>query len=230
MRVAGAIQWLDPWTVSDPGELVSRYAQLLLRHGGGIAQGDASTLRRSGGEWCVQTDAGDVHADNAVVALGPWSQPLVQSLGYRYPLFVKRGYHRHYLGGSGPVLPTYDVEAGLVLAPMRQGVRLTTGAEFALVDAPATPVQLDRAHALAQQLFTLPQPVEAQPWMGSRPCTADMLPVIGAAPRHPGLWFNFGHAHQGFTLGPVSGRLLAELMDGAPPVVDPVPYAPARFG
>lgn len=57
-----------------------------------------------------------------------------------------------------------------------------------------------------------------------------MLPVIGAAPRHPGLWFNLGHGHQGFTLGPVSGRLLAELVDGAPTVVDAAPYSPARFG
>jgi D-amino-acid dehydrogenase len=72
--------------------------------------------------------------------------------------------------------------------------------------------------------------VEPEPWLGARPCTADMLPVIGAAPRHRGLWFNFGHAHQGFTLGPVSGRLLAELLEGAAPVVDPAPYAPRRFG
>ena len=54
-------------------------------------------------------------------------------------------------------------------------------------------------------------------------------PVIGAAPLHKGLWFNFGHAHQGFTLGPVSGRLLAELMMGETPVVDPAPFAPGRF-
>jgi D-amino-acid dehydrogenase len=58
---------------------------------------------------------------------------------------------------------------------------------------------------------------------------ADMLPVIGPATRHPGLWFNFGHGHQGFTLGPVSGRLLAEQLTGQSPVVDPTPYLPARF-
>ena len=64
---------------------------------------------------------------------------------------------------------------------------------------------------------------------GSRPCTADMLPVMGAAPRHPGLWFNLGHAHQGFTLGPVAGRLLAELIGGETPLLDPAPYSAARF-
>jgi D-amino-acid dehydrogenase len=57
-----------------------------------------------------------------------------------------------------------------------------------------------------------------------------MLPVMGPVARHPGLWFNFGHGHQGFTLGPVSGRLLAEQLTGMPTVVDPAPYRPARFG
>jgi D-amino-acid dehydrogenase len=56
-----------------------------------------------------------------------------------------------------------------------------------------------------------------------------MLPVIGRAPRHRGLWFAFGHAHHGFTLGPATGRLVAELMAGEAPFVDPAPFAPERF-
>ncbi|NVN11860.1 NAD(P)/FAD-dependent oxidoreductase, partial [Nguyenibacter vanlangensis] len=71
--------------------------------------------------------------------------------------------------------------------------------------------------------------VEAQPWRGARPCMPDMLPVIGPAWNHPGLWFHFGHAHQGFTLGPTTGRLCAEMMNGETPFIDPAPYSPARF-
>ncbi|WP_157788710.1 FAD-dependent oxidoreductase, partial [Brucella abortus] len=48
-------------------------------------------------------------------------------------------------------------------------------------------------------------------------------------PRHKGLWFNFGHAHHGLTLGPASGRLLAEMMTGAEPFTDPTPYSAERF-
>ncbi len=228
-RLAGAIHWLDPWSVNDPGELVARYAALLRQSGGRVLRGDAATLRASASGWRVRTAEGEVDAPHAVVALGPWSDGLLRTLGYRYPLFVKRGYHRHYTGGEPPRLPMLDADGGLVIVPMRQGVRVTTGAEFARVDAPPTPVQVARAHALASELFDLPQPVEPAPWMGARPCTADMLPVIGAAPRHKGLWFNFGHAHQGFTLGPVSGRLLAELIGAEAPLVDPLPYSPTRF-
>ena len=122
-----------------------------------------------------------------------------------------------------------DAERGYVLAPMQRGLRLTTGAEFAPVDASPTPVQLRKAEALARGLVDLGAARPGPPWLGARPCTADMLPVIGAAPRHAGLWFNFGHAHQGFTLGPASGRLLAELISGEAPLVDPRPYAPGRF-
>ncbi|MDN8615118.1 NAD(P)/FAD-dependent oxidoreductase [Variovorax ginsengisoli] len=227
--MAGALHWLDPWSVNDPGALVARYARRFAELGGQVVEADASGLRPVGGGWQVQTAAGPLAARHAVVALGPWADPLIAPLGYRLPLFVKRGYHRHYRGGPGLRLPLLDAERGLVLAPMAQGMRITTGAEFARIGAPATPVQLDKAEAAARELLDLPQPVEPEPWMGNRPCTVDMKPVIGPAPQHPGLWFNFGHAHQGFTLGPVSGRLLAEMIEGSPPVVDPAPYSAARF-
>ena len=229
-RLPGALHWQDPWSVSDPGQLVGgRYAALLARYGGRFVLGDAGTLQPTATGWRVRTGAGTVDAEHAVVALGPWSDTLLKRLDYRYPLFVKRGYHCHYRGSEGPRLPVLDADGGLVLAPMQRGLRLTTGAEFALVDAPPTPVQLQRAEVLARQLYAFGEPVEPEPWVGARPCTADMLPVMGPAPRHRGLWFNFGHAHQGFTLGPVSGRLMAELIEGSATVVDAAPYAPARF-
>jgi D-amino-acid dehydrogenase len=97
---------------------------------------------------------------------------------------------------------------------MNAGMRITTGAEFTHFDAPVYRAQLDRAAAGARDLFDLGPAVESVPWFGSRPCFPDMLPLVGKAPRHEGLWCNFGHAHQGFTLGPTTGMLLAGLMTG----------------
>jgi D-amino-acid dehydrogenase len=121
------------------------------------------------------------------------------------------------------------VQHGYALAPMVKGIRLTTGAEFALRDAPPTPVQVDRAEALAREVFPLGERIEEVPWLGRRPCLPDMLPMIGRAQRHDGLWLNFGHHHLGFTMGPVTGRLLAEMMTGEQPFTDPTPYRPERF-
>ena len=106
-------------------------------------------------------------------------------LGIKLPLAVKRGYHRHFRAARQCALsrPVLDAENGYVLAPMEQGIRLTTGVEFAARDAPPTPVQFERLMPAARELFPLGEPVEAQPWLGARPCFADSRPVIGRAPR-----------------------------------------------
>jgi D-amino-acid dehydrogenase len=165
------------------------------------------------------------------VTLGPWSDDVFRPLGYDIPLAVKRGYHMHYgiQGNAALGHPLHDADGGYVLVPMRKGIRLTTGVEFAERDAPPTPIQLARDEPLARELFPLGERLEAAPWLGRRPCLPDMVPVIGRGERHRGLWFAFGHAHHGFTLGPVSGRLLAEMMTGETPFTDPSPYAAARF-
>lgn len=227
----GAIHWRDPTTVSDPEALTKGYAALFTRKGGRFASGDARTLSRSGRDWVVATQEGAVTAGQAVVALGPWSDGIFKPLGYRIPLAVKRGYHMHYgaRGGARLNQPVLDFEGGYVLTPMTKGIRLTTGVELAGFDAPEDPAQLDQAEALARDLFPLGERVEPKPWLGRRPCLPDMRPVIGAAPRHPGLWFCFGHAHHGLTLGPVTGRLLADMMTGEAPFCDPAPYRADRF-
>ena len=166
-----------------------------------------------------------------MIALGPWSDVLTARLGYRFALAVKRGYHMHYAAQDGARLnqPVLDAEIGYMMTPMTRGIRLTTGAELAYRDAPATPVQLNAIEPIARALFPLGERLDAQPWLGSRPCTPDMMPVIGPASRHKDLWFAFGHAHHGLTLGPVTGRLLAEMMVGADPVADPRPFRADRF-
>ncbi|WP_237477325.1 NAD(P)/FAD-dependent oxidoreductase [Lichenibacterium dinghuense] len=230
--MAGALHFRDPGSVSDPGLLVERYAALFRRRGGRFLKGDAATLEEAAPGWRVKTRDGWLGARDAVVALGPWSDAVFGKLGYRLPFGIKRGYHMHFRARGNAVLnhTIVDVDGGYLLAPMDQGIRLTTGAEFARRDAPMTPVQLERALPTARSLFPLAEALEDMPWMGSRPCLPDMLPVIGRAPKHDGLWFDFGHQHHGLTLGPVSGRLLAEQMAGETPFTDPAPYRIERFG
>lgn len=228
---AGAIHWTDPISVTDPHGLVMSYARRFAEAGGRFVHGDAMTLTRSAAGWQVQTTDGPAEAQEVVIALGVFADRVTRRLGYAPPLFGKRGYHTHFgLKGNAVLNHTMvDTANGFVLAPMRAGIRLTTGAEFATVDAPATPVQLDRAEPVARRLLPLAERVEPQPWMGIRPCTPDMLPIIGPLPGQRGAWCAFGHAHQGFTLGPTTGRLLAEMMDGETPFVDPAPYRADRF-
>lgn len=230
--VVGGIHWLDPKTVSNPGGLTRGYAALFVQRGGQFLHGDARTLQRTEGGWQVNTQRGAVTADEVVACLGPQSGELYERLGYHFPLGIKRGYHMHYGTRDGAELQhsVCDTQGGYVLAPMARGVRLTTGIEFAASDAAGNEIQLRRCEALARKLFpALGERLDDKPWLGRRPCMPDMRPVIGPAPRHQGLWFNFGHAHHGLTLGPVSGRLLAEMMTGERPFTDPAPYSATRF-
>jgi len=225
---AGAIYLPTPGFVPDPGALAKAYAALFKRKGGRFLVGDAGTLEQDAGGWRVNGAA----AREAVVALGPLSDLVFRPLGYSIPLGIKRGYHLHLAPRGNAVLnhPVLDFDLGYVLAPMNRGIRLTTGVEFARRDAPSTPVQIRQTLPHARALFPLGEAIDAKPWKGARPCLPDMLPVIGKAPRHAGLWFDFGHQHHGLTLGAATGRLLAEMMTGETPFADPAPFAVERFG
>jgi D-amino-acid dehydrogenase len=243
----GAVHLPDPVSISDPGALGKGYASLFKQRGGRFLTGDARTLEaatQGGGpsgngadyHWQVQNVDGPILAKDVVIALGPWSaellRPLVRSQNYSIPLGVKRGYHMHYAAKGNATLnrPVIDSTYGFLLSPMTKGIRMTTGAEFARVDAPSTPVQIDKCEPQARAAFPLADRAEPTPWLGCRPCFPDMLPMVGPVPGNPGLWVNAGHHHLGFTLGPVTGRLLAEMMTGAETLTDPYPYRVGRFG
>jgi D-amino-acid dehydrogenase len=226
-----AVHWTGAVSVDDPLALTRAYAARFAALGGLSLSGDARTLHRADPYWRVETTSGPLDADDVVIALGPWTPDVIAPLGIKLPLVVKRGYHRHYHARGNAALgrPVLDAENGYVLAPMAQGIRLTTGVEFAARDAAPTPVQFDRLLPAVRALFPLGAAVEPQPWLGARPCFADSRPVISRVPGQRGVWLAFGHAHWGLTLGPVTGRLIAEMMTGATPFCDPKPYGAERF-
>src|SRR3954469_22395422 len=227
-----ALHWPDVASLSNPLKVTRAYAARFSALGGVLVNGDARSLHRSDGRWRVDTENGPVDSGEVVVALGPWAPDVLAPLGIKVPLGIKRGYHRHFdpKGNASLSRPIVDTEIGYALAPMEQGIRLTTGAEFADRDAPPTPVQFDRLMPRAKELFPLGEPTEAEPWLGRRPNMPDSLPVLGRAPGQAGLWLAFGHGHWGLTLGPVTGHLVADMMTGATPFTDPAPYRVERFG
>ncbi|MEO0728754.1 MAG: FAD-dependent oxidoreductase [Pseudomonadota bacterium] len=230
--LVGGVYYPDPASVSNPSALAKGYADLFKANGGRFITADARTLEeRPAGGWQIKTVDGPLSAENAVLSLGPWSAELLGGLGVKLPLAPKRGYHMHYSSKGNATLgrPVVDVEHGYVMTQMDQGIRLTTGAEFADRDAPATPKQLAMVEPHARALFPLDERRNPEPWMGARPCFPDMLPAIGPVPRKPGLWANFGHHHLGLTLGPVTGRLVSEMILGEQPFSDPTPYSVDRY-
>jgi D-amino-acid dehydrogenase len=227
----GGIFFPEPLFTPDPQGLARAYAALFVSRGGRFERGDATTLEPAAGGWMVTTDKERIAAAEVVIALGPWSNDLVRALGLKLPFFVKRGYHRHYepRGNASLSRPVLDLERGSLVVPMRQGLRLTTGAEFASADDPPSSGHIDRLEPYAREMFPIGARKEAEPWLGRRPCLPDMRPIVGSFPGKPGLWLDFGHQHLGLTLGPITGRLLAEMMTGETPFIDPAPFRADRF-
>ena len=159
-----AVHWTGAVSVSNPLALTRAYAARFAALGGLSFTGDARSLHRADGHWRVDTAAGPLDAGDVVVALGPWTPDLIGPLGIKLPLAVKRGYHWHFRpqGNAGLSRPILDADNGYCLAPMEQGIRLTTGAEFAARDAPPTPVQFDRVLPKARELFALGEAVETE--------------------------------------------------------------------
>jgi D-amino-acid dehydrogenase len=226
-----AMFWPAVTTLSNPLAVTKAYAARFAALGGVTLKGDARTLHRSGSGWRVDTDEGPLDTSQVIVALGPWAPDLLEPLGVKLPMQFKRGYHRHFkTQNSAPLSrPVVDTAYGYLLTPMEQGIRLTTGAEFAARDAAPTPVQFGRLMPHARELFALGDRADDKTWLGARPCFPDSRPVIGRAPGQKGMWLAIGHAHWGLTLGPVTGRLIAEMMTGETPFCDPKAYAAERF-
>jgi D-amino-acid dehydrogenase len=223
----------DASSVDSPGDVVRAYAGCLQALGGKLEPAAAARLQRRPGGWRVDTTDGCTHdADHVVVALGPWSRDFLrEQFGLRLPMGFERGQHRHFEPVAGTALgrPVYDTAAGYVLAPVTQGLRLTTGVELNAQHAPPHRAQLDAAEQAARKAMPLGHRTPEADWLGSRPTLPDARPMIGACPGQTGIWLALGHQHIGFSTGPGTGELLAQLMLGETTVLEPHPFRPQRF-
>lgn len=211
---AGAVIWRDSWSTSDPGALVRAYARLFVSRGGAMLLGDVGQLVETANGWTADCGRTSYDGEHVVIALGPWSPALLGPLGYRVPMVMKRGYHGHYDMQGSLSRPYLLAEHGVVMSSMTRGLRITTGAHVTRSASPRNLAQLTHGARAAEKLVDLKGPVANSQWHGVRPCLPRMLPLVGKARRHNRLWFNFGHGHQGFTLGPTTGVVLADIVAG----------------
>jgi len=228
---AGAVHWHDSASIADPHKVTAAYGELAVQRGADIVTAKALRLDRNGNGWTVQLDSAQVQAAAVVVAMGAASNDICASLGWRFPLVAKRGYHMHYDKPKSLdlPLPVIDMESGFVLTPTDRGIKLTTGIEFAEMGTAPSFAQLEMAERAARKILPFGARMYEQPWYGYRPCLPDMRPAIGEARDRKGLWFALGHAHLGLTLGPATGKLLAQMMCGEATFMNPATFDPNRF-
>jgi len=220
---------------SNPLGLVERLLGHFVRSGGELVRARANGFRLDGRRLAaIQTDSGDLPADAAVVCAGAYSKPLAAALGDRVPLETERGYHLMISDPERmPRIPTADADGKFVATPMDTGLRFAGTVELAGL---AAPPDWRRARILlAQGRKMLPGLAASHPeerismWMGHRPSLPDSLPVLGPSRASPDVFYAFGHGHVGMTAAPMTGKIVAELVDGRSPAIDITPFAAGRF-
>ena len=193
-----------------------------------------SGWRHEGGRLiAAHTTAGDLVADEFVLAGGSWSPGMLAGLGLRLPMQAGKGYS---LTVPQPRIrvtkPMILVERRVALTPMGETMRFGGTMEIAGHNDRMRPERLEQIRAGAMAF--LPELVladfnEAKPWFGYRPVTPDGLPYIGRFRSAPNLTAACGHAMLGVTLAPVTGRLVAEIVSGKKPAVDLALLDPDRY-
>lgn len=182
--------------------------------------GDVTGVRLAGGERMI--------ADAYVVALGSYSPLLLRPLGMRIPVYPAKGYSATFPLTGGSVAPTVSLtDDGCKIVFSRFGDRLRVAgtAEFTGYDTSLNAVRCEALVRRTRALFPrLGGEEDIEFWAGLRPATPSNVPLIGAT-RIPGLWLNTGHGTLGWTMACGTGKLLADLVAGRAPEVDPAPYS-----
>jgi len=220
----------NAYTVN-PQRLVRTLGELLAEAGGRIVAQRAMKILPSGGAgFLIMTNEASRPAQRIVVAAGAWSMQLLEPLGLRLPLETERGYHALMPSPNIELkMPLVVKNRGFALTPMETGWCAAGTVEIGGLEAPPNERRAMILAEHAKRLFPSLQTDEPTYWMGFRPSMPDSLPVLDQAPGHPGLFLAFGHGHYGMTGGPPSARLVAQLVNGTEPSIDPGPYACTRF-
>ncbi len=230
-RYVKALFQPDSAFVTSPYRLVSAHAAQFQRMGGVIVHERVRGVQPHDGGVRLDCELGFRDFDAAVIAAGAWSKQLARQVGDHVLLDTERGYHLNLEPGEAGELrrPVNFPERGFVLAPMLDGIRLTSGVELAGLDASADFSRIRRLLPVARAALPGLSDRVTRQWLGFRPSTPDSLPVIGRSPRCDAVLYAFGHQHLGLTLGPITGRLIAALASGRQPPFDLTPYRIDRF-
>ncbi|MDJ0822419.1 MAG: FAD-dependent oxidoreductase [Paracoccaceae bacterium] len=220
----------DHGFVQTPGEYIAALLQDFEDLGGRMLEAEVQDLTLEDGQVRqLETTAGPIPCDQAVVTVGAWSATLLKRLGLKIPLESERGYHVHFEGTEGaPQMPILLTMGQFAATPMQGGLRCAGVLEFGGLQAPPSRAPFELLRRSARAVFPGLQAAKETEWMGHRPALPDSLPVIGEVGQ-TGVFAGFGHHHVGLTAGPRTGRMLAAKITGRPVNIDLAPYRPERF-
>jgi D-amino-acid dehydrogenase len=181
----------------------------------------------------VQTSKGDMSADEYVIAGGSWSPVVAKDLGLQIPMQAGKGYSLTMPNPRQlPHICSVFVEARVAVTPMDKSLRIGGTMEIAGLNEDINPARIRGITKAVPQYFPDFTPADFEgikPWSGLRPCSPDGLPYIGRTSRYSNLSVATGHSMMGLSLGPITGKLMSQILSGEKPEYDLQLLDPDRY-
>jgi glycine/D-amino acid oxidase-like deaminating enzyme len=213
----------------NPKKILLKLFDLFLKKGGNFLKMNVQDINFDGEKPVVKTETHRYVFDKLVIACGAFSKRLTDNLDEKIPLDTERGYHVHFKGCDHLLSrPVIFSNRGFGITPMEQGLRVVGTVEFGGLNNPPSKGRIKNLINNAKYMLgDLPE--HEDEWLGFRPSLPDFLPVIGPSKNHKNIFYSFGHHHLGWTLGPISGKIIAGMIAKENTNLDLKPYSSLRF-
>ena len=226
----GGVYYPSARHTRNPRKILLKLFDLFLRQGGHFEKQNVETINfSSDNKPIIKTNLNSYTFDKAIIACGAFSKKLTDQMDENIPLDTERGYHVHFKGHDHLLSrPVIFLNRGFGITPMEQGLRVVGTVEFGGLDNPLSKKRILNLVNNAKYLF--PELSKHQDeWLGFRPSLPDSLPVIGPSKNYKNLFYAFGHQHLGWTLGAITGKIVAGMINGENTNLNLTPYSSLRF-
>jgi glycine/D-amino acid oxidase-like deaminating enzyme len=213
----------------NPKKILVKLFNLFLKKGGKFLKMNVQDINFENEKPAVKTETQRYIFDKLVIACGAFSKKLTDNLGEKIPLDSERGYHVHFKDCDHLLnRPVIFSNRGFGITPMEQGLRVVGTVEFGGLTNPLSKPRVKNLINNAKYMLgDLPE--HEDEWLGFRPTLPDFLPVMGPSKNYKNIFYCFGHHHLGWTLGPISGKIIAGMIAEENTNLNLSPYSSIRF-
>jgi glycine/D-amino acid oxidase-like deaminating enzyme len=213
----------------NPKKILLKLYDLFLKKGGKFLKMNIKDINFDNERPVIKAETQSFLFDKIVIACGSFSKKLTDNLNEKIPLDTERGYHVHFKDCDHLLSrPVIFHNRGFGITPMEQGLRVVGTVEFGGLDNPLSKTRVKNLINNAKYMMgDLPE--HEDEWLGFRPTLPDYLPVIGPSKKYKNVFYCFGHHHLGWTLGPISGKIISGMIAEENTNLDLKPYSSLRF-
>ena len=213
----------------NPKKILLKLFELFLKKGGNFKNSNIQNIKFDYEKPILKTENEEYKFDKVVITCGAFSKKLTDKLGEKIPLDTERGYHVHFKNCDHLLSrPVIFSNRGFGITPMEQGLRVVGTVEFGGLKNPLSKSRINNLINNAKYMLgDLPE--HEDEWLGFRPTLPDFLPVMGPSKNHKNVFYCFGHHHLGWTLGPISGKIVSSMVAAENTNLNLDPYSSVRF-